>query len=417
MSSLRGVTIKEGRIGQNVAGDQREFGLLVEGVAVPGKIALNEEHALMRVSDAEAIGIDADYDTANNVVLYRHITEFYRMCGEGRKLHIMLVGQGLTTDQITDAAKSLAVYSKGMIADMAIALNPAAVETTHVNGLPQTIYELIPKTQAFAQWAWDNDMPLHVVLEGRNITPNVAGLVNLREFTMQVSGENVALEACKVTLVVGQDYVYAETLGNTGKLFSDVGNYLGVLASQAWNRNPGEWETQNLTAAPLGKFMVGGLSNHKKYSEVYADLETMNDKGYVFPIEYQGSAGYWWNDGHVCAPVVMDAQGNMNQHTIYYSHTMNECKRSLRKAYLPEVKKPVELDENGKLPSSMIEYYNSIGNILFESLASKGLISNGKSTTDSESDLLIEKVLKVAFAVIPTGCVNEIIGTINLKAK
>ncbi|MPN30273.1 hypothetical protein SDC9_177736 [bioreactor metagenome] len=144
-------------------------------------------------------------------------------------------------------------------------------------------------------------------------------------------------------------------------------------------------------------------------------METLNDKGYVFPIRYQGIAGYWWNDGHCCVEIINDAAGNMNQHTIYYSHTMDMCKRALRLVYLPEVKKPVSLDENGKLPESVAGYFNAIGDGVFNTLASNELISDGETTVDIDSDLLIEKVLNVEFAVIPTGCVNEIKGTINLK--
>lgn len=148
---------------------------------------------------------------------------------------------------------------------------------------------------------------------------------------------------------------------------------------------------------------------------MYADLETLNDKGYVFPVKYMGVTGYWWNDGHTCAPVINDAAGNMNQHTIYYSHTIDEAKRALRIKYLPEVKKPVVLDDDGKLPASIVDYYDALGDSVFDALAGKELISDGKTYTDPDSDLLIEKTLQIQFAVVPTGCVNEIAGTINLK--
>jgi hypothetical protein len=104
----------------------------------------------------------------------------------------------------------------------------------------------------------------------------------------------------------------------------------------------------------------------------------------------------------------------MNQHMIYYSHTIDEAKRALRIAYLPEVKKPVML-ENGLLPASMVGYYDALGDGVFDKLAGKELLSEGKTFTDPESDLLVEKILRIQFAVVPTGTVNEIVGTINLK--
>ena len=85
-------------------------------------------------------------------------------------------------------------------------------------------------------------------------------------------------------------------------------------------------------------------------------------------------------------------------------------------AYLPEVKKPVVL-EGGLLPSSMVGYYDAVGDGIFDKMAGRELISDGKATTDPQSDLLIEKILVIQFAVVPTGCINEIVGTINLKNK
>lgn len=405
--SLRGVQINEGAIGANVAGDGREFGLIGNGVAVANKLALETHYQLRRLSDAVALGIDAAYDADNSVNLYRHIAEFYRMAGEGKKLHLMVVAQTVPVDEMDTPAKNLLVAADGTISDLAFAFNPAAGYTeTLLDGINADVAAAIPLLQALAEWADGQDMPLHCIVECRGITDTLNVLDDLR---------GMADSNTKVTLVAGQDWNYADGLWTLGKKFADVGTFLGVVASQAWNRNPGEVATQNLTNASLGAFVVAGLSNHKKYSEVYADLETMNDKGYVFPIKYQGIVGYWWNDGHTCAPIVNDTAGNINQHTIYYSHTIDECKRALRIAFLPEVKKVVELDEEGKLPASMVDYYNAIGDTVFERMYNKGLISSGRTFTDPESDLLIEKVLMIQFAVVPTGCVNEIVGTINLK--
>ncbi|MCF8337905.1 MAG: DUF2586 family protein, partial [Bacteroidales bacterium] len=326
MGSLRGVTISEGNIGANVAGDGREFGLIGNGVAVTDKLTLDTPYTLQRPADAEALGIDADYDSTNEVNLYRHIKEFYRRAGEGVKLHLLVVAQTTLIDGMNASAKTLAIHAEGNISDMAFAFNP---ETSYVespvDGMNPDVMAAIPVLQTFSEWADGEDMPLHTILEGRGMDTTLTSLPDLRD---------MADENEKVTVVVGQDWDYADGLGwEMGKKFADVGTFLGVVASHDWNRNPGEVETQNLSDRDLEVWLTGGLSNHKKYSEVYAELETMDTKGYVFPIKYQGLSGYWWNGGHVCAPIVIDQQGNMNQHTIYYSHTYDEAKRALRLVY------------------------------------------------------------------------------------
>jgi hypothetical protein len=410
--NLRGFSITEGAFGANTATDSREFALVGNGVAVAGKIALGEMLVLKRPSDAVAVGIDASYDETNDVRIFRHISEFYRIAGEGKTLVVALVAKTVMPADMVNTVKAL-VIDRDVISDVVFAFNPAVdYEETLINGLNDDVFAGIQALQALSVWADENDRPLHTILEGRGITSTLADLADLRALTI---GE-ADFSAHKVTLVCGQDWNYAEGLSALGKKFADVGTFLGCVAAQNWNQNPGQVDSMNLTNATLNLWTVGGLSNHKKYSEVYADLETMNDKGYVFPIKYTGLSGYWWNDGHTCAPIINDAAGNLNQHTIYFSHTMDMAKRALRIAYLPEVKKAVEL-ENSKLPSDTVGYYNAIGNETFTYLSDKGLISGGSASTDGDSDLLVEKKLNISFKVQPTGCVNEISGTINLSSK
>jgi len=408
--SLRGVSIKDGSVGAN-SNEVRAFGLVGNGVAVEGSVQLGTAYKLLRPSDAVAIGITAAYDKAYSVNVYRHISEFYRRAGEGIALHIILVAQTVKPESMVESAKILAVEAEGAISDFGFVYNvPKDYEPVLVDGLETDIKAAIPVLQGFVDWAAEHDMPCHTILEGRGISDTLSSLTDLR--ALKVGAET--LEAEKVTLVVGQDWTYADSLWATGKKFADVGTFLGVIASQDWNRNPGEQATQNLTNATKGIWTVGGLSNHKKYSEVYDSLETMDAKGYVFPIKYTGVSGYFWNDGHCCCPIKVDDEGNMNQYEIYYSHTIDESKRALRAVYLPEVKSTVLLDA-GKLPASKVDYYDSIGDLEFDKLAGKGLISGGSTATDPDSDLITAKRLNIAFKVVPTGCVGEIAGTINLS--
>lgn len=413
--SLRGVSISGGNIGVNQSGDAREFGLVGNGVAIAGNLELNTVYKLRRVQDAVTLGITPEYDAANNVHVYRHISEFYRRAKEGRKLNIVLVADTVVLKNMVSEAKKLIVEADGMISDLGFFSN-SIVPYVLLDGLPTIVSEAIAEFQNLSEWAGVNDMPLHITVEGCGISDTLANLVDLRDFTIQVSGQPVKLSATKVSMVIAQDWQHAEGFTGNAKLYADVGTFLGVIASQAWNRNPGEVETQNIQDVPTGSWLIGGLSNHEKYTEVFESLETLNDKGYIIPVKYQGKAGYWFNDGSTIAPVVIDVEGNMNQHTIYYSHTMDESVRALRQVYLPEIKKPVPL-EGGLLPVDMVEYYNAVGDEVFKKFQSAGLISEGKTIIDPNSDLLGSKILNVQFTVVPTGTINELIGTINLKTS
>ncbi|MCV9929517.1 DUF2586 family protein [Flavobacterium sp. LS1R49] len=413
--SLRGVGISEGNIGVNQSGDAREFGLIGNGIAIAKKLDLNTAYILRRIQDAESLGITAEYDTKNNVHVHRHISEFYRNAKPGRKLNIMLLADTVVFKDMTVEAKNLMVNADGMISDLGFFSNSTDAITL-INGLPTAVSEAITEFQNLAQWASVNDMPLHITVEGFGISETLSNLADLRDFEVVIGTEPVKVSATKVSMVIAQDWQHAEAFTGNAKKYADVGTFLGIVASHAWNRNPGEVETKNIQNVSLNSWMIGGLSNHKKYSEVFESLETLNDKGYIIPVKYQGKAGYWFNDGATIAPIVIDEQGNVNQHAIYYSHTIDECTRALRQVYLPEIKKPVPL-ESRLLPIDMVEYYNAIGDAVFKKFEKAGLISEGKTNVDPLSDLLGSKILNVQFTVVPTGTINELIGTINLKTS
>lgn len=107
----------------------------------------------------------------------------------------------------------------------------------------------------------------------------------------------------------------------------------------------------------------------------------------------------------------------MNESTIAYGRTMDEAVRRLRRALLPKIKSVQPADKvTGKLAIGVVKSFNSRGNDVFEDMEFEKLISGGATYTNPDSDLLTgEKVLEVAFDLQPTGTINKIRGTINLK--
>jgi len=428
--SLKAINIQTGRVGANIAGDSREFAIIANGVAVPTNpaagiagVLLETPYKLRRPSDAEVLGINADYDNNNKVNLYRHIKEFYRMGHEGRILWITVVNQSVMPLDMPEYAKNMVLEST-KISDIGFAFNPDTgvdvnndpnYEDVWADGINTAVGDALPELQKFAEWCDENDMPLHTILEGRAMPAIISGIADLRNF--QVSGS--VLNGEKVSVVIGQDWNYADKLTwSLGKNFADVGTFLGCIAAQNWNENPGKVQTMNLTNVPLGNFTLSGISNHKTYNQMFNYLDTLDDNGYIFPMKYVGRTGCWWNDGHCCVEVVLDASGNMNQHQIYYSHAIDESKRALRIAFLDEVKKTVMLDATqtpAKMTDDAREYFNSVGDAVFQRMQQNSLISAGETTTNPDSDLLIAKQLDVSFEVVPTGMVNKINGVINIK--
>jgi len=417
MANLDAVKTKKGKVGANRLNNDRRVSAIIVGSPVIPDLAFKETVTFYGLYDAEQKGITAVFDETNNVNVYRHVREFYRMAGEGVPLHFMAVAQTETVKTIAqdvagDKLKRLLIDADYKVRQLAIAFNPIEDEENpivHVDGLVPEVFDSIPLAQGTANWAYDQFMPTHIFIEGYNLNGLGSVVPDLRDI------DNV--EATKVTVVIGQDWQYADTKTGDAKKFADVGTILGVCAAAAINQNIGDNEAFDLMDATKSAWMVPGLSNHKTNKEVYAQLQTFEDKGYVFGFSYPGLAGVRINNDHVCAPIKIDAEGNMNEHTIAYGRVMDDCARQIRTAYLPKIKKTYPVDAAGKLPTGIRVGLETIGDDIFTDMQKAVEISAGKTTIDPDSDLLVAKELKVAYNVQPTGVLGFLNGTINLKAR
>lgn len=419
---MRGVIINKGTTGANVDNNDGTSGLLVNGVAVTATesvvgVVLGQGYKLTKVQDAIDFGIDEAYDTTNNVRVFRHISEFYRMSGEGTVLYLMVCAQTKTPAMmIADHGHSLIAFADGEIRYLAIGYNPATGYTaTSVDGMETAIREAIDDCQALHDWTWETDRPCNIIIEGRGMNGLAASMLNLRD--IDVSGN--VMPYGNVTVCVGQDWDYAETLTGFAQKFADIGTLLGCRAYLPVNRNVGEVETMDITNTKKAKWLVAGLSNHTKIADMESSLATLDEKGYVFAISYTGITGFRWNNDHVCSPEVVDADGYMNESTMAYGATLGKAARKLRTKLLPKVKTTVPVDTStGLLPTGIVKYFEGLGDSALADMIAAGEISGGKTSVDATSNLLSgDKTLKVSFVIVPTGTINEIVGTINLKSS
>ncbi|SDC52714.1 DUF2586 family protein [Williamwhitmania taraxaci] len=419
--SIRGFELSKGTVGVSASDlEDNICGLLVNGPEVVASEGISgvvngTVYPLTKVKDAEGLGITQAYDTANAVQVYRHISEFYRMAGEGTKLYLLVAPAAKTMKETIEAyGQALIIASKGSIFYIGVAHNPAAAYVpTYVDGLESVVREALAPAQALHDWSWNTDRPVNVFLEGRGLNAVGAAALDLRSITNGAA----ALIGTHISVCIGQDYGYAATLTGAGQKFADVGTLLGTKALVGVNRSVGEVESLDISSATKNRWLSAGLSNHKTIEEMDADLSDFDAKGYIFAIAYTGISGYRWSGDPVCAPILVDDDGYISVATIGQGASLNKAARLLRKKLLPKVKSTVPIDSStGLLPTGIIKYFEGLGNEAFNNMANAGEISDGKTIVDPNSQLLSgDKALLVSFELVPTASIEKIKGTINLK--
>lgn len=431
MGSLNGVDITKGSVGASAIAPASSISALIfNGVAIAGYLEFNTVYTVKSLKEAETLlGITGAYDSINRLVVHRHILDFYTPTeNENVKLYLMCLPMATTPadaleDTAATAARKLLTTAKGEVKQLGYALN-LAVGTVEgrTDGLNSLIRAAIPKAQALYDWAYSTDRPCNILLEGRGIADTVTTLLDLRNITVGAS----VLDANKVSIAIGQDWEYAETRNSGQSIlcakYAGVGKALGTVAAADVNQSIAEVDEVNggfnLSNATKGYWNVGGLSNHKTIDELDDFLVGLDEKGYIFPITHHGVSGLRWNGDHTCTPIVVDEDGNINEHTIYYGRTMDNAAMRLKVYLVKLVKKRVGVDvTTGKLPKAVLKQLNASANInVFDRMVGEGLISGGKSVFDATSNVLPpNSLLKASFDIVPTAILDKVEGKVYLK--
>ena len=423
--SLEGAIISAGNPSGNVRpGDRRVSALIGHGVAVVDKIALGDVKIVYSLKDAETnLGLTAAYDAANKVQVWYSIKEFYRNPNnKGVKLYLMLVAGthalGVLTVPLADIfedvgevyAKKLLLAGQGEIYQLGGMMNPpTGYVGALLNGLDADVYAAIGMAQSLWDWADAREMRCNIILEGYGFNGTAAAAAALN-----------ALTSSRVTVCVGQDYDYAETLDVIGKKHAAVGTALGSVAYSKISQNIGDCEDTALVISDTrGNFATPGLSDHTKCKDRFDDLVVLDGKGYLFAYNMIGLNGARWNGDPVCAAAVEDNEGILSVASISDGRTLDEVRRRLRARMLPKVRTNQKLDPvTGKLSPTTVQSFNKLGDQVFDDLAAANEISGGSTQVDPNSNLSVQpRILTVGFSYVKIGQIDEVQGKVNIKTS
>jgi hypothetical protein len=398
------VTRTTGGLGRREPSSDMICGVMTTGVAVSGGLTLGTVYTLKSLNDADALGVDADYDTTNTTLLYHHIKEFFRMNPSG-ELRLLVVARTNTLTNLADKdvstnAKKLLTQSEGKINVLAIIRNPSIGYTpTLSNGFDADVVTAIVKAQALAEEETAEHRPVFILMEGRSYNGSTSSAIDLR-----------GAECDRVAVTIASDHAVSSsnTLYNG---YAAVGTILGCISKAKVNESLSWVGKFNIESAAESAFLTPGLSSNNLLTSYTAtDFETLNTKGFIFPRKYTGLSGVYINDSHACTEVSSDYAYLENTRTI------DKAIRNIRTALLPELGRPILVDKDtGKLSPEVAKRFETLGLKAVENMGKDGEVSGFGVFVDPSQDILSTSQLQVKFECTPTGTARTIAVTIGFN--
>lgn len=297
-------------LGANAATDDNVFGIVFGGV-LPDTgtyTALGTSVQLLQAADADALGLTAAYDAAKKVLVRYHIDEFFRLNPNG-KLWIMVVSQSVTLTQMCTLASAYVTKlindSNKAVRMVGVVRNPATGYTpTLTNGLDGDVITAVSAAQLLvADFITRNVYIDAIVIEGREVNGAISSIKDLR-----------TLAAANVMVVIAQDSEKAATDALFAKTAA-VGTALGMIGIRNVEEDLGSVNVLNNPDKAAENFPVNNglvfekpaLSSGTLVSALSAaEVQLLQDKGYVFVDGYPGYPGYYFNKSSACTAIDND---------------------------------------------------------------------------------------------------------------
>ncbi len=360
-------------------------GLIVPGVAVPGKIEINVPVSVYSLDGAKDLGIDPEVEP-NNAVAYRHIKEVYDVAGTGKKLWIIVVPPSTMLSAMVDGtaancpAKKMLNAANGEIVALGITADINSETTTE--GLDSDVYTALLNAKQLTSVYQEKIMPFVSVIEGRKLT----SADELR---------NLATETC---------YRQAVVLASTKQDGSaSVGLVLGQIMALPVQRKISRVKNGNL---PIEKaYLSDGVAIGER-----EDLGTIHDKRYIVCRQFPGRSGFYFN-GDLTATAQTD---DLNM--IARIRTIDKATKIAYNTYVEEIDDDVELNDDGTLQTAVATYLKDKIETQVNG-AMKGEISKFTATVDTSINIASGAEQTIYLDIVPKGYLTNIRVVLGFKVE
>ncbi len=369
--------IGEGGLGRIADGDDHWSGMLFEGTK-PVAFGSDDIKAYNNIQEVETDGI---VETGATAVIHYHISQFFAQQPDTQ----LFVGIYTAFSNNFQEVKLIQSFAGGKLRQVAV-YNTDNLITADVTAL-QTIADSLAQEHT----------PL-VVLYGANVpTGTLNALPDLR-----------ALEAPRVAVVIGQDgNAKGKALFVTStKSITCLGTALGVLSLAQVSDNIGWVQKYNLLKDD--ELDVAALAEGTLFRTLSkTQLDTLNDKGYVFLRKHTGLAGTYFNDSPTAIAKTSDFAYLENQ------RTMDKAVRSIREKLLPLLNSPLRVNAStGELQATFVKSVeNLVRNALLPMQAANELEAISVYINPKQNVLSTSK-LEINVKIVPIGVARQL--SVNL---
>lgn len=370
------INVLNGAIGAQDSLNDGVSGLIMSGVAIPTKIAVNEVVKLTSYDDALDLGISEAYDTANSVDAHRHIYEFYKSAPAGTPLYIMLTSPTETIEEVAATRMASFIEAAAGVKIIALSRTPDLGYTpVTTEGLDADVFTALVGLQSALETAATNKQPIRAIVEGRAYT-EVPG--DLRD--LKTENKN------RCQILIG---------GTKDDTSCSVGLLLGRYAADPVMRNPGRVKSGalNITEAYIGASTVEDTGN--------IDIGAIHEKGYVSLRTWQGKAGYFFTDDPM-------ATSNTDDYSSFArGRVIDKAIRIANQVMTEEVLDEIPVDTAGNIvPGVAKNYQQNVTNAIEAQMS--GEISSVSVSVPTDQNVIATGELTMTILIVPVGYGKQI---------
>lgn len=366
-----------GGLGRVPASVDGVSGLVTTAVAVVGGIQYSQNYELRSIADLEAYGVTKAYDTTNNLLLWNHVSEFFKVSPSGT-LWLRLLDQNAEIADMVDQAENLINASGGKINQLAIGFNGTVAAASNA------FEPLVPLVQTLAEKMFTEHKPCFFIIEGVGFS--LGSSVDLR-----------TLNSPDVCVFVGQGRKQS-LIRSVG---ANIGTCLGAYSAASVNEHVGWVDKFNLKGGELDIPYLSGIA-FSGFSKT--QIAQATEKGYGLFETQIGIDGIYINTTATCITKTDDFANAQNVRTV------NKATRLCRIALLGDLNSPVQINpSNGQLSTITIGALTAkVTKKLTDEMLTNGEISGFTFFINPAQNLLSTSELDTELTITPTGTAEQI---------